>query len=209
MARSSAASPDVARGTVGAQPMTRRRVGQALRSRVVLLGFGLLILLGILAYGLVNQATTGRVATSTPPQSAPVPLRPPLTPAEEAYAHALWPIHTNVKLGALRMAFAGINYKVRKIDRVELKARVDASNEIYRRAEARVRALRPPPSLEEVQTYYLDALRVYQQAAAEMLKAFGDGRDEHLVTASPMMIDAGGKLLSVGTALWPGEYVPN
>jgi hypothetical protein len=35
---------------------------------------------------------------------------PPLTAAEEAYAAALWPIHSDVKLSAVHMTFAGLSY---------------------------------------------------------------------------------------------------
>src|ERR671931_614644 len=121
---------------------------------------------------------------------------------------APWPIHGEVKLGALWLTFASINYKIGKIDRGELGARLRASLEIHRQAEARLRALDPPPSLHEVHTVYLDALRLYQRSAREMAKVVDDGRDEHLVVAAPMLNEAGGKLVNVGTALWPGEYVP-
>ena len=56
---------------------------------------------------------------------------------------------------------------------------------------------------------YSDAVRLYQQSAAEMLRVVGDGRDEHLVAAHPLSMEASEKLLKVGDILWPSEYKPN
>ena len=86
---------------------------------------------------------------------------------------------------------------------------VDAANETYRRAEIRIRRLQPPPSLQKLHAEYLDAVGLYKQSAAEMVRVFKDGRDEHLVAAFPMSKEAGEKILRVGNTLWPGEYVPN
>ena len=211
MARTKATLSDVAQDTARTlvdppqpNPPRPRRV------KTILLGIALVSALGVLAFVMVREtALPSRTTRATPSQPSPAPPRPPLTAAEEAYAHALWPVHTDVKLSALRMMFAGINYKRGKIDRADLKARVDAENETFRRAAARIRTLAPPASLQEVHAYYVDALRLYQQAAAEMLKIVDDGRGEHLVAASPMVKEAGRNLEAVGIALWPGEYVPN
>jgi len=208
MVRSKVALPDVAQDTARArvdrpQPPWPRRV------KTVLLGIAFVSVLGVLAVAIVRETALGSRTTRATPSQSPAPPRPPLTAAEEAYAHALWPVHTDVKLSALRMMFAGINYKRGKIDRADLKAGVDAENETFRRAAARIRTLAPPASLQEVHAYYVDALRLYQQAAAEMLKIVDDGRDEHLVAASPMVKEAGRNLEAVAIALWPGEYVPN
>jgi hypothetical protein len=178
------------------------------RRNVVIVSALLLTLAGVLVVAVVREAATRNVAPGAD-RPRPVPVRPPLTAAEDAYARALWPIHGDVKLGALRMTFASINYKIGKIDRAELEARVQASRDIYRQAEARIRALDPPPSLQPVHTEYLAAIQLYQRSAREMTKVVDDGRDEHLAAAAPMLTEAGGKLMNVGTALWPGEYVPN
>jgi len=90
-----------------------------------------------------------------------------------------------------------------------LKARVDAARDVYARAEIRARALEPPPSLRRVHTDYLAAIRLYRQSAVEMAKLGADGREQHLLAAYPLSETASKKLLEVGDALWPGEYVPN
>jgi len=138
-----------------------------------------------------------------------MPPRPPLTPEEEAYARALWPIHNEVKASALRVTMGGISYKLGEIDRAALKGRLDAAREIYRAAEARMAGLRPPPSFERVHADYLRAVRLYEESVGEMLRVVADGREEHLVAAFPMSREAGTTLLKVGNVLWPGEYVPN
>jgi hypothetical protein len=50
-----------------------------------------------------------------------------LTPEEEAFAASLWPIHSEVKLGAVRMIFAGIKYKTGEHDASTLKASVETA----------------------------------------------------------------------------------
>jgi hypothetical protein len=147
-----------------------------------------------------------RVAATRPATSS---SRPALSPSEEAYARALWPIHNEVKGGALRMTFGGLNYKLREIDRATLRERVESARAVYRDADARIRALAPPTSLAAVHGEYLQAVHLYQEAATEMVRASEDGQDDHLAAAFPKSQEAGTKLLRVGQVLWPGEYVPN
>lgn len=180
------------------------------RNKAALIGAVVLALGGVLAFAVVHETTTASRATALrsvrPAAAAP---RPALTAAEEAYAAALWPIHNEVKVSALRMTFGGLSYKLKEIDRAALKARVEAAGETYHRAAARIRGLHPPPSLEKIHAEYVDAVRLYEQSAAEMVKVFKDGRDDHLVAAYPLSREAGEKILRVGNVLWPGEYVPN
>ena len=137
------------------------------------------------------------------------PPRRALTAAEEKYARALWSVHEEVKGSAFRMTMGGLNYKIGDISHTELQERIRGVAEAYRRAEGRVQALDPPPSLRQVHDDYLDALRLYQRSADEMLRTRNDGRDDHLVTALPLSQEASRKLLLVGNLIWPGEYVPN
>jgi hypothetical protein len=177
--------------------------------KVALLGLVLIGLVGILAFAAVREATTtGRL---TPPAARPAlkPPRPALTAAEEKYARALWSIHEDVKGSAFRMTMGGLNYKIRDISHAEFQERIQRVADAYRSAEGRVQTLDPPPSLRQVHGEYLDALRLYQRSAEEMLRTRNDGRDDHLVTALPLSQEASRKLLVVGGLIWPGEYVPN
>src|SRR5437667_453030 len=168
-------------------------------SGLLSLGFGLFLVYQI---GFVNRPFTG-------PPNPFAPPRPALTQAEEAYARGLWKIHDDVKLSAVRMTFAGLAYKTGEIDRTTLKARVDAAHDVYARAEIRARELEPPQSLRRVHTDYLAAIRLYRQSAVRMAKLGAEGREQHLLAACPLSETASKKLLEVGDALWPGEYVPN
>jgi hypothetical protein len=147
------------------------------------------------------RAQAARPAVATP--------RPALSAAEEAYAQALWPIHNEVKLSALKMSMAGIQYKTRNIDAAALKATVDTALATHRRAESEIAALSPPASFQEHHDDYLKAVRLYQQAGAEMVKLQEDGQDDHLVAAFPMSQEGGIILRRVGATLWPTEYVPS
>jgi hypothetical protein len=180
--------------------------------KVVLFTLVVLSLLGFFAVALSRELTDAGRATTTS-QGGPRPTvatpRPALTAEDEAYAQALWPIHNEVKLSALRMTMSGIQYKTGNIDAASLRAAVETSSASYRRAEADMGALRPPPSLQGLHDDYLGAVRLYQQAATEMVKLYEDHRDDHLVTAFPMSQEGGQRLRRVGALLWPSEYVPN
>ena len=176
--------------------------------KVLLFGFVLMSLLGILALAAVREvATSPANARTARPTLAPP--RPPLTAAEEDYALALWPIHNEVKVSALKMTLGGLSYKLGDVDRAELGARVQGSAETYRRAAKQIAALTPPASLAQAHATYMEAVRLYQKSAAEMLLVLTDGRDEHLVAAQPLSMEASEKLLKVGDVLWPNEYKPN
>jgi hypothetical protein len=178
------------------------------RVKVLVFGIVLASLLGVLALAAVREIATSPANARTA-RPALAPPRPPLTPAEEEYALALWPIHNEVKASALKMTLGGLAYKLGELDRAGLKAKVDASSETYRRAVRNIAALKPPASLSRAHEMYGDAVRLYQASAAEMLRVVGDGRDDHLVVAQPLSMEASEKLLKVGDILWPNEYKPN
>jgi len=176
--------------------------------KVVVFGIVLLGLLGIVALATIREVSTSP-ASARSARPALAPPRPALTRAEEEYALALWPIHNEVKASALKMTLGGLSYKLGEMDRAALKIRIDGSREIYRSAGQRIAALTPPASLASAHEMYADAVRLYQQSATEMLRVVADGRDEHLVAAHPLSMEASEKLLKVGDILWPNEYKPN
>ena len=198
-------------GGAGVSQPPASLTGESRRSpnvKIFLFSFVLLSLLGVLTLAAVREVVTSP-ANSRTAHPTLAPARPPLTPAEEAYALALWPIHNEVKASALKMTLGGLAYKLGELDRAGLKSKVDASSETYRRAAMRIAALTPPASLAQVHEMYVDAVRLYQRSAAEMVRVGGDGRDEHLVVAQPLSMEASEKLLKVGDVLWPSEYRPN
>ena len=193
-------------GTIHAEPAR----GAATRPRVKILLL-CLVLVGLL--GIVFLAASREVSTSAANARTARPIltppRPPLTAAEEEYALALWPIHNEVKASALKMTLGGLSYKIGELDRAALKLRIEQSSDTYRSAARRIAALTPPASLMRAHTMYTDAVRLYQQSAAEMLRVTDDGHVEHLVAAQPLSMEASETLLKVGDILWPSEYKPN
>ena len=188
---------------------TPREPHGLLRPKLLVAGLILLALLAVLCASLLREATiAGRTAASTP-QPSPAPPRPALAPAEEAYAQALWVIHSDVKRAAYDLTFGGLRHKLKQVDGPDFGNRVREASGALDRAEARVRALAPPPSLNQVHARYLDAVQLFQRSAAEMLKVTVDGRDAHLLAAYPLSQKASEELLRVGDAIWPGEYLPN
>ncbi len=175
--------------------------------KVALFGVVFVALLGLLLIAAVRDAAP------TPPPVGARPVvatpRPALSAAEETYAQALWPVHNEVKAGALKMTMSGVQYKTQRLDVETLRSQVAASLETYRRAEVQIRALQPPPSLNAAHDEYLGAVVLYQQSAAEMMRIADDREEQHLLDAFPLSQDASRTLRAVGAQLWPGEYVPS
>lgn len=132
-----------------------------------------------------------------------------LSPEEEAYATALWPIHSEVKLAAMRMTLAGLHYKIDHQDPAKVKAAVQPLTATFQSASQRARQLRPPQSLQDAHASYLEALDMYAAASREMVKVAVDRSDQHLVAAHQHSQQASHALLRLGDVLWPGEYKPN
>ena len=208
MAGSDAAA-EVSGRAVGDHPPQRSRARLALRTKPLLFAFGVLLLVGVLAFALVHEVRTGRVATSVPPQPGSLPVRPPLSRAEEAYSQALWPIHGAVERSAVRVSLGQIFYKTNDMGRAELKTRVDGALATYRQAEKRLRELQPPPSLERAHNDYLAAVQLFQKSALEVLKMFDDGNDDHLLAAYPLSLEGSNKIRAIGAEFWRDEFSPN
>jgi len=185
--------------------------------KTIVLGVVVLALVAMVAYAVVREMRTAKQPPPAPSAAAtftgglamdPHALRA-LSPEEEAYAAALWPIHSEVKLAAMRMTFAGMNYKIEHQDPAKIRTTVQPLTTVFQGAAQRARQLRPPESLKDAHKNYLEALRLYTDASREMVKIAGDGRDEHLVVAHEHTEQASHALLQLGDVLWPGEYKPN
>jgi hypothetical protein len=170
---------------------------------VVLIGLGMLV-----GFSISREA-----ASPTAAQSGAQPLRvasrPALSPDEQAYVEALWPIHTQLEVAAERVALGTIFYTTNDIDRVELKARLDEALASYRAADEKLLALHPPASMVKSQEGYVAAVSLFKDSTAEMLKMFDDGHDDHLQTAYPRYLDGTNRIRDLGGAFWPDEFPPN
>jgi hypothetical protein len=180
---------------------------RALRVRILLLSTVVLALTAVVGYA-VQREFTRQEASQPAAVTAPVAQRA-LTGEEEDYAAALWPIHSEVKLAALEMTFAGIAYKMGNQDAKGLEARVRPLADSFETAMKRARALQVPASMRAVQERYVGALVLYEKAVAEMISATEDGKNEHLVAGQQMSVRATEDILRVGDVLWPGEYKPH
>jgi hypothetical protein len=187
-----------------------------MRVKQVAVGFALLALGAVVAVAVVREARQPQPAPSAAAAfTAGLALDQhetharALTAEEESYAAALWAIHDDVKLSAIRMTFAGLKYKTEHHDARKLKASVEPLARSFKLAEQRARAIQPPPSLADTHNSYVAALDQYAAATQEMLRVVGDGRDEHLMAAQKKSEKASETLLKVSDVLWPGEYKPN
>jgi hypothetical protein len=211
MGRKGAASTEGLRATgdrLAGEMVSRARWPFSVKGGV--LAVTVLALLGIVAFAVNREAaTTAPGPTPALSRPAPTPQRPAFTRAEEAYIQALWPIHGEVERSAVRMSLGKIFYKINELAKADLKTRVDAALATYQRAEARVSALQPPPSLAPAHDEYLAAIRLFKQSAVEVLKMFDDGDDEHLLAAYPLSQEGSDKIREVGAKFWQDEFTPH
>jgi len=175
------------------------------------------VLLSVLAAALVavillamQRELTPRAAVAPMMFWQGMPQQVALNADEEAYAEALWPIHSEaVETSAVAMSFAGVSYVTEHHDAQRLAAKVLPLNETFRAAAGKARALTVPPSMQKVHDQYLEAVTLFEHASAEMAKVGDDGKLEHLIEAQSMSQRAAEDLLKVGDVLWPGEHKTN
>jgi hypothetical protein len=179
------------------------------RAAVLSLAVVTLGLLGVVGFAAHREM---RRQPADPVLSTGTALRPPppLTPEEEAFATALWPMHSEVvEPTAVRLTFAGLVYATDDHDPRKLANTLGPVKETFRAALEKARALDVPASMQSVHQLYLTSLSLYVQASAEMLKTVEDHNDGHMVDAQRMSETAAEDLLKAGDVLWPGEHKPN
>jgi hypothetical protein len=174
-------------------------------------GVGALVvgLIALMAMAAFRETAKPKPQVAANTEASHVVERPAVTAEEEAYARALWPIHAQVKQDAVKMTFAGLAYKMGDIKRDAVKARVAPLTQTFDAAAAALVKLQPPASMRELHGKYLEAIKLYRDASATMVKVAADGHDAHLVEAQVMSEKASGLTLEVGETLWPGEFKPN
>jgi hypothetical protein len=178
------------------------------RRRSALVAAGLIALILVVCAGVVRELGTNAQPAGAA-RAGSAKATPAFSAAEEAYVWALWPIHGDVERTAVRVSLGTIFYKTGDLGRVELKDRLEAALVTYRKAEARISELEPPPSFVRGHRDYLAAIRLYEQAAVEALKMFSDGDDEHLVLAHPLSQEGSNKIREIGGRFWRDEFPPN
>lgn len=134
---------------------------------------------------------------------------PALTAEEERFATGLWTLHREATRSAVAMSFAGITYQTENRDVHSLAQKIEPLAKFFRDAETQVRAMSAPPSLSKTHGQYVDAMALYANAAAEILKFTDDGDSQHLGNAHRMDLEASEDMLRVGEVLWPGQYRPH
>jgi hypothetical protein len=156
----------------------------------------------------ISRESTAAPAAATARPALPTP-RPALSPTEQRYIEAVWPIHTQIEAVSTRVALGTIFYRTHDIDGAELRNRLETALSTYRLADTQLRALQPPTTQISSHETYLSALQLFQRSTIEMLKLFDDGSDQHLVTAYPLSLEGSNKIREVGVKLWPDEFPPN
>lgn len=180
-------------------------------AKVIVLAAVGLVLAGVLAFAAAHEASRTSPGAAAQSRAAPaaVPTKQPLTRDEEAFAQALWPIHSEVKLVTSRLISSSIQIKLGSAPLSRLEPEVGEATAVYERAEAQVGGLATPPSMEVARGQYLEAIRLYRASAAELARLFADGQTGHMEAAQPPREQASQILRRVGATLWPNEYMPN
>jgi hypothetical protein len=210
MGRNEATPPRRSRGT-SQGPLPERASPRGWSSplaKTSAVAAALLVLLGVAVFTRGREATTSRPAPSSL-QRVSVPSRPALTPEEEKYIRAMWPIHGDIERSTMRASLGQIFYKTQDLKREELKRRLEQALAVYRRAEDRVRSLQPPASLRREHDEYVSAVQLFRESAIEGLKMFEDGREDHLLAAYPKSQKGSDKIREVGGKFWPNEFPAN
>jgi len=157
----------------------------------------------------VRPRTAVQPAAQTVSTRAEKPQPPALTADEERYATALWAVHRDATRFAVAMSFAGITYQTEDRDARALARKIEPLAKFFHDAEMQVRVMSTPPSLSGTQGQYVDAMALFANAAAEMLKFTEDGDPQRLGDAHRMDVRASEDMLRVGEVLWPGQYKPH
>ena len=150
-----------------------------------------------------------RSAAQTVSTRAEKPQPPALTADEERFATALWAVHREATRLAVAMSFAGITYQTEDRDARALARKIEPLAKFFHDAEMQVRTMSTPPSLSRTQGQYVDAMALFANAAAEILKFTEDGDPQRLGDAHRMDVTASEDMLRVGEVLWPGQYKPH
>jgi hypothetical protein len=132
----------------------------------------------------------------------------PRSSEEQRYADALRSIHLQLEQTVARVGLGAAFYQTRDIDSRELKTRLSQGLAGYRLAEQQVSALQPPPALRAPHREYLDAVRLFEESALEMLRMYEDGDEEHLSTALPLSLDGTQRLRVISGQVWPDAFPP-
>ena len=148
-------------------------------------------------------------ASQTVSTRAEKPQSPALTADEERFATALWAVHLDATRSAVAMSFAGIAYQTENRDARALARSIEPLAKFFHDAEIEVRTMSPPPSLSKTHRQYVEAMGLYANAAAEMLKFTEDGDSQRLDVAHRLDVRASEDMLRVGEVLWPGQYKPH
>src|ERR1700730_17934933 len=157
----------------------------------------------------VRPRSVVQPANQTASTRAEKPQPPALTADEERFATALWAVHRDATRLAVAMSFAGFTYQTEDREARALARKIEPMAKFFHDAEMQVRTMSTPPSLSTAHGQYVDAMALYANAAAEMLKFTEDGDQQRLGNAHRMDVAASEDMLRVGEVLWPGQYKPH
>jgi hypothetical protein len=157
----------------------------------------------------VRPRSVAQPATQTVGTRAEKPQPLALTADEERFATALWAVHREATRSAVALSFAGITYQTEDRDARALARKIEPLAKFFHDAEIQVRTMTVPRSLSKTHGQYVDAMALYANAAAEMLKFTEDGDTQRLGDAHRMDVRASEDMLRVGEVLWPGQYKPH
>jgi hypothetical protein len=145
-------------------------------------------------------AVTGPDWLPTPPNSTHLASRVD----EQRYLIALQPIHARLEQSVLNMGLVAAAYRDRDLDRQALRAHLETALATLRRTEEQLRALQPPPELQGDHDSYLDALRLFERSAQELLLVTDDSpaSEDHFAVAFPLSLEAAGRIHQLGSRFW-------
>jgi hypothetical protein len=113
---------------------------------------------------------------------------------QQRYATIMWNVRAQVDESAVRMGLMAAQYVQGDIDAHQLKDGLDDDLTNFRRVDEQLRDLRPAGELRVEHQDYLDAVRLFEQSALEMMKVTDDGDSTHVSAAIPASLEGVSRL---------------
>jgi hypothetical protein len=120
---------------------------------------------------------------------------------EGRYVAALVPIKDEIDQSAVHMGLSTAQYADGEIDVVELRARLLDDLTALRAAEAELDSIEPPHDLGGVRQNSVDAVRLFERSADELLSFSVDGNMEHLSSAVQLSLQGTARMHALGQRL--------
>ena len=108
---------------------------------------------------------------------------------QQRYLAILTGVRGQVDESAMRIGLLSAQYAQGQISTSELEARLDVDLASLRRVDEQLSLASPPAELRSANAEYLSAVRLFEQAATELMQIADDRDSTHIAAAVPSSLD--------------------